>query len=312
MAYQHGVYTSEVPTSIVPAVNTTAGLPVIFGTAPVHLASNPAAANRPVLCYSYAEAVAALGYSKDWKNYTLCEAMYSQFSLYNRAPAVFVNVLDPAKHKQSVEDTEITMTKNEGVLTDPVLLSTLVVKAQSGESAALVQGTDYEAAYDEGGQLVITALEDGAAEGVGTLYASYDKLDPSDVDEDDIIGGVDVSTGAYTGLETLNQVFPLYGLVPGLILAPGWSDKPSVASVMTAKAGSINSHFQAMAHHRRAGGHHQKIHRCAHVEEQFQLHRRAGGGVLADGEKRGRHLPHVRPPAGRHGHRGQRQWGHSL
>ena len=30
MAYKHGVYTSEVPTSIVPAVNSTAGLPVIF------------------------------------------------------------------------------------------------------------------------------------------------------------------------------------------------------------------------------------------------------------------------------------------
>ena len=57
---------------------------------------------------------------------------------------------------------------------------------------------------------------------------------------------MDVSTGAYTGLETLNQVFPLYGLVPGLILAPGWSHKPEVASVMVAKAGNINSHFQAM------------------------------------------------------------------
>lgn len=36
MAYKHGVYTQEVPTSIVPAVNSTAGLPVVFGTAPVH------------------------------------------------------------------------------------------------------------------------------------------------------------------------------------------------------------------------------------------------------------------------------------
>lgn len=36
MAYKHGVYTSEVPTSIVPAVNSTAGLPVVFGTAPIH------------------------------------------------------------------------------------------------------------------------------------------------------------------------------------------------------------------------------------------------------------------------------------
>ena len=65
MAYKHGVYTSEVPTSIVPAVNSTAGLPVVFGTAPIHLASNRAEVNKPILCYTYAEAVAAMGYILD-------------------------------------------------------------------------------------------------------------------------------------------------------------------------------------------------------------------------------------------------------
>ena len=76
MAYKHGVYTSEVPTSIVPAVNSTAGLPVVFGTAPIHLASNRAEVNKPILCYTYAEAVAAMGYSEDWEKYTLCETIY--------------------------------------------------------------------------------------------------------------------------------------------------------------------------------------------------------------------------------------------
>ena len=66
MAYQHGVYIREVATSIVPPVNTTAGLPVVFGTAPIHLATDPAEANKPLLCYTYSEAVAALGYSDDW------------------------------------------------------------------------------------------------------------------------------------------------------------------------------------------------------------------------------------------------------
>ena len=80
MAYKHGVYTSEVPTSVVPAVNTAAGLPVVFGTAPVHLASERAQSNKPILCYSYAEAVQQLGYSKDWAKYTLCEVMSSQFA----------------------------------------------------------------------------------------------------------------------------------------------------------------------------------------------------------------------------------------
>ena len=100
MAYKHGVYTSETPTSILPAANSTAGLPVVFGTAPVHLASDRTEANKPILCYTYAEAVAALGYSEDWDKYTLCEAMRSQYSLYAVAPTVFVNVLDTTKHNR--------------------------------------------------------------------------------------------------------------------------------------------------------------------------------------------------------------------
>lgn len=245
MAYKHGVYTSEVPTSIIPAVNSMAGLPVVFGTAPVHLASDAAPANRPVLCYSYAEAVAALGYSKDWRHYTLCEVLYSQFALYNRAPVVFVNVLDPAKHKKTVENKEMTIEKKAGTLTAAVLLDTLTVKA-AADGNALVKGTDYEAVYNDEEELVIFVLDDGAAASATSLFLSYDELDPAAVDADDIIGGVDVTTGEYKGLETLNQVFPRFGLVPGLVLAPGWSQDPSVAAIMTAKAGNINGHFQAM------------------------------------------------------------------
>ena len=128
MAYKHGIYTSEIPTSIIPPVETDAGLPVIYGTAPVHLASDRAKANRPVLCYTYEEAVAAFGYSDDWKKYTLCEAVYSQFALYNRAPVVLVNVLDPAKHKQSKENQSLTFVKGVAKLTDAVLVETLKVK----------------------------------------------------------------------------------------------------------------------------------------------------------------------------------------
>ena len=53
MTYKHGVYGSEVPTSLVPMTNVSAGLPVVFGTAPVHLATDAAKANVPVLCYTY-------------------------------------------------------------------------------------------------------------------------------------------------------------------------------------------------------------------------------------------------------------------
>ena len=79
MAYKHGIYGSEVATSLVPMTEVNAGLPVVFGTAPLHLAKNPAKANTPVLCYKYAEAVEQLGYSTNWEGFTLCEFMKSQF-----------------------------------------------------------------------------------------------------------------------------------------------------------------------------------------------------------------------------------------
>ena len=245
MAYKHGVYTQEVPTSIVPAVNTTAGLPVVFGTAPVHLATDRADTNRPVLCYSYAEAVQQLGFSKDWAKYTLCEVMYSQFALYNRGPVVFVNVLDPKTHKKSITDKSVTVSDKTAKVEAAVLLDTLTIKA-SATGSALVAGKDYEAAYDDDGALIITLLDDGTASAASSLTLAYDELDASMVDADDIIGGIGVSDGSVKGLECLNKVFPLTGLVPGIVLAPGWSHEPTVAAVMKAKAGNINSHFKAI------------------------------------------------------------------
>ena len=125
MASKHGVYGSEVPTSLVPMTNVSAGLPVVFGTAPVHLATDAAKANVPVLCYTYAEAVEALGYSDDWESYTLCEFMKSHFALFNMAPVVFVNVLDVAKHKTAVSDAETALADGVAEISEPVVLSTM-------------------------------------------------------------------------------------------------------------------------------------------------------------------------------------------
>ena len=58
-------------------------------------------------------------------------------------------------------------------------------------------------------------------------------MDPSKINENDIIGGFDTSTKKYSGLELIDKVFPKYGIVPDLIVAPGWSDKSNVAAVMT-------------------------------------------------------------------------------
>jgi hypothetical protein len=247
MSYKHGVYISEVPTSVTPPVQATAGLPVVFGTAPINLATEPAPVNKPVLCYTYEEAVKQFGYSNDWEKYTLCEFIKSHFALFSVAPVVLVNVLDPAVHKKSITGESVTLVNDQAVLANTgVLKETVVVKSQDG-SITYVANTDYLLTFDDEGRAVITRMATGAIPAAATLKVDYENLDPTMVTASDIIGGVDVATGAYEGLELVNRVFPMFRLVPGMVLAPGWSHDPTVAAVMVAKVSNINSHFKCIA-----------------------------------------------------------------
>lgn len=244
--YQHGIYIQEEATSLVPTIEVSAGLPVVVGTAPLYLINAPVAqlpTNKATLIYSYAEAVANFGYTDDWDNYTLCEYMDAAFSKNSISPVVFINVLDVTKHKQSVESTQKTVTDKEVILTDPIILSTLKVKKEDvGEY--LKYGTDYTAAYNDDGNVVINIL---SLEVNDYIYVEYDKVDPSMVDTDAIIGGVDITTNKSEGLEVVADVYPLFNLVPGQIVVPKWSSDSEVAAVMDAKCENINGSFRCMA-----------------------------------------------------------------
>jgi phage tail sheath protein FI len=248
MTYKHGVFISEVPTSVIPPVRVSAGLPVVIGTAPIHLADTLEYVNKPLLAYSYAEAVNGIGYSSDWSKYTLCEFIKSHYALFNVSPVVFINVLDPTVHKKVIAATDLNLVNGAiNIKQDGILLGTLVVKLTSA-GAALTKNTDYTAAFDEDGYLVITPIEGGTIPAnQATLNVAYSQLDPSMVDINDVIGGVNATTGEYTGLELINRVFPLFRLVPGQILAPGWSQDPTVAAVMKAKSSAINTLFKAIS-----------------------------------------------------------------
>lgn len=123
--YRHGIYTSEVATSITPMI-TAATPTVAFGVAPIHLASDPASANVPVLCYNLEEFVNQFGWSNDFDKYTLCEVAQVFFQLFNVAPVVFVNVLDADTNSKS-STTEIEGVSVPATLTAPIILSTLAV-----------------------------------------------------------------------------------------------------------------------------------------------------------------------------------------
>jgi len=244
MSYKHGVYIYEIPTSVTPPASASAGLPVVIGTAPVNLATSPRV-NEPVLCYSFSEAVEALGYSDDWGKFTLCEFMDSQFKLFNVAPVVFINVLDPATHKTAQPETDFTISDEQVLIEkEGVILDSVVVKS-SDSVKTFAAGTDYTLGYNSSGQTVVNIKDTGTIGAAAQLKIGFDFADPSKVTKLDIIGGYDIATDKSEGLELVNQIFPKFGLVPGQILAPGWSHYPEVSAVMTAKASNINGHFKA-------------------------------------------------------------------
>lgn len=243
--YKHGVYVTEQPTSIKPPVNTAGCLPVIIGTAPIHLAKSPAKPNTPVLCYSYSEAVEAFGFSDDFKNYTLSEAIYAAFALYGAGPLVLINVLDLEKHKISKANQTVNVVEHEAVIPDAVLFDTIVVNDNTG-STTLENNTDFVLTRMDDGTTKITLLQ-GSHYDATTLTLNYQFVDPTKVTKADIIGGIDTESGTNKGLECVNSVFSKVGLVPGMIMAPRFSTDSEVAAVMAAKADKINGLFPCQA-----------------------------------------------------------------
>ena len=234
MAYMHGVRVQENPKNVTTPVSNDAGVPVIFGTAPVNLASDPAqAVNKLFLCNTFAEAKAAVGYSDDYENYTLCQAMDAFFKAFGVGPIVICNVLDPEVHKKDYSETlnvvdGQAVSEEKGVLLDSITIDTLTA------------GTDYTAAFNDDGCLVITVIK----ESTNSVKVTGKKIDASMVTEADIIGAYDSATGAETGMELVRKVYPTFGVVPGLLLAPGWSHKPSVGLALAEKCKEINGLFK--------------------------------------------------------------------
>ena len=242
MPYFHGVYNSEIGTSLVAPIVGSAGLQVAFGTAPIHLSKNPAAAvNKPMLCYSFAECQQNVGYSDNFKDFTLCQSIDACFRVFNIAPIVLVNVLDPRKERHTTVNAaeDCPVVDGQAVYKKPyVLLDTLEIR-NNGE--ALAEG-DFIADHDNDGNVLITILDQTAMDAASLSVASK-SLNPAGVTREDVVGGVDALTGQETGLELVRHIYPKLGMVPGLLLAPGWSGDAVIAAALQSKTEAINGVF---------------------------------------------------------------------
>lgn len=248
MTFRHGIYIQELPTPIVPLTQITTPT-VAFGTAPVHLASEPAAVNTPILCSTLNEFVTQFGWSNDFDSFTLCEVAKAHFTLYNVAPVIFVNVLDPLKHAAQ-KVIEVTGVNVPITIEKPTVIGSIKITTGNSEDENLIElaADDFTAAYNSDGKTVITLTTTGTAKIVGdSATVTYREIDPTAVTASTISGGVDPMTGKNFGLEVLEDVYPKLGVVPGTVIAPKFSTDATVAAVMSSKCKSINGCFKALA-----------------------------------------------------------------
>ena len=239
----YGVRVEEAETS--PADYRNSGIPIAFGTAPVHQVGGEA--NQIVVADSFDEAVSAMGWSDDWTKYTLCEAMYCQLKLYGYGPLVLVNVMDPDSYAVAADSATYAISDSQVILDADVIPDTVVV---SDGSTTYEAGTDYDVFYEDG-VCYVEVLEGGAIEeaGLTELTISYSVVEFEIADlVSEVIGGENATTGDATGLELMDLAYYKEQILPDIIIAPGFSIYPEVAAAMATKAQSFSTVFRAVAY----------------------------------------------------------------
>jgi len=255
MSVDYGISVNQVPTSLVPSPRVDASIPMAFGCAPIHRIADPdvrtkAMPGNIVLCFTDGEAGENLGIMAardDFAKWGLSEVAFTSFTMYRKAPVIFANVFDPTKHYKTKTDEVVTFLLDTATLSVGDILNTITLK--DAENTAYTEGTDYTINKITG---VITVIEESALEAAitagKTFTASYRYAAPELVTPDDIIGGYDVSTGITSGLELVELAFPRFQMVPGILLAPNFSQDPTVAMIMGAKCEGINGVFKCVAY----------------------------------------------------------------
>lgn len=247
--YKHGAYGNQQAVGTRIAVESQSAV-VLVGTAPVQNllpdSNGNWNVNKPILVNDITEAKKYFGYSEDWAKYTLCEAMHVFLELNGVGPLVLINVLDPSTHK----GTKATASKTpaSGRITiasaEDIILDSIVVKTQDETPVEKEKGVDYTASYNAAKKTIIIQELTSGALGSDALTVEYYPVTPTSVTSTVLIGSDD-GAGLHTGLHCVKDVYNLCGVIPAILMAPGWSELPAVHAAMAQLSLKINGHWDA-------------------------------------------------------------------
>lgn len=241
--YLHGTY-GTLGATHVSTLALASSAPLIVGTAPINLVRNwdkLDLVNKPIRLQNIT-AKNIIGYSDNWEDFTLCEAIKVFFDNKKGSigPAYVINVLDPAVHKKSAATTKsLTFANGRATIeSDTIIIDTFALDGK-------VEGTDYTLSYNFlTGRLTIASV-DTKNPITGTIEASYTEVDPSAVTTDDIIGTV-TPDGEYSGLQAGQLIYPYLNVITTLVAIPKYGEDPDVYQAVKEYVQGINGQWYAM------------------------------------------------------------------
>lgn len=234
--YLHGVYGEQIPyeNDPIPAIGTVPGY---IGTAPIQRVNTGGDSdfdyspyiNQPILIRRYRDAENRLGYTTDWANFTLCEAVSAHFLAGDTpiGPIVCVNMMDPSKLAEEDTTTTVTLSGAAGDKTGLLVDSLAAIEniELSDSSGPLTSGTDYTMTYVDGG-IQIHVTKEAFSE--ASVTATYKQID--------VTPETLTSTVFAAALAALDVAEIKTGQLVNVIGAPGWSQLPEYHAELIAKA----------------------------------------------------------------------------
>ena len=217
VAYLHGVETIEINKGSRPIKVVKSAVIGLIGIAPIGVSQ------QNVVVYNE---IQAAQFGAQITGFTIPQALDAIFKQGN-ATVIVINVFSATKHLVTITNEVQTVTGGKSKLTyAPV--SNLVITNAATTPVTLVKDADYK--IDDYGNVIIlnyTNIAEGA-----NIRASYKRLDPTTVDNNDIIGAINGTTNVRTGSKLFDLCFNLFGFKPKLFIVPGYSTIQAIAAQM--------------------------------------------------------------------------------
>lgn len=226
--YLHGVETIELKDGLRSISVVKSAVIGLVGIAPKGASNTPIVVNSDVQAAQFGKKVPGFSIPQS------LDAIFKQ----GAGTVIVVNVFELATHGKEETAEAHTLVSGKTKLAYPPL-NTVAVLDSAGAATAYVEGTDY--AIDEYGNF--TALNNVISQ-TESLKFTYKRLDASTVTNAHIIGAVNPSTDARTGMKCFDLAFNLFGFIPKILIAPTFSQISAIAAELIAVADK----FRAIAY----------------------------------------------------------------